>query len=100
MSGRDSRSLNMVKSCFKFDVNQNTWEPLPELNHSRETCGSFMSKEKRYICVFGGNQNSVERLHFTKPDEGWEVLNVEFPSDLDGKSGLTTLPMWFYPISI
>jgi len=89
-----------VKWCMKFDLNSNKWEPLPKLNHARESCGSFMSKEKRYICVFGGSHNSVERLHFTRPHEGWEVLDVEFPGDLDGKAGLTTLPMWHYPVQI
>jgi hypothetical protein len=56
----------MIKDCEKFDVLNNKWIPMPQMNHRRGNPGTFVSDDKRYLYAFQGFVNKIETFGGTE----------------------------------
>ena len=75
ISGVDK--LEMIKKCEKYDINNDEWLEVPELNYPRQN-SALAVHNQRYLYSFCGydgfrNVDTFERLDFLKEEEG--ILN-------------------------
>ena len=66
------------------------------MNFKRSAPGSFISKNRDYLYVFGGYNSSIERHDITAPTTAWQLLPLKLPQ-LANRSGITTIPLWKLP---
>lgn len=71
MGGKDSTTLSIIEDCLKFNVNKLKWERMPNLNFPRVEAGSFMSRDKKNMYIFGGSHDSVEWIELGNPSTSW-----------------------------
>ena len=57
--GGSVKNGKMIKNCEKFDILNQKWVEMPELNFERGNPGTFISKDRRYLYVFKGFVNSM-----------------------------------------
>ena len=90
--GGNAKSGLTLKHTEKFDVYNERWTKMPELNIERANPGTFLTKDKRYLYVFQGFQNyqahgnggprlsraldTIERLDLWNESAGWQMYDV------------------------
>lgn len=82
ISGVDQ--LQMIKKCEKYDIYNDKWIEIPELNYNRQNA-TLVVHNYKYLYVFCGydgfrNLNSFEKIDLMNEDKGWEV--IEFRNTL------------------
>jgi hypothetical protein len=79
ISGVDK--LEMIKMCEKYDIYNDKWIEIPQLNFARQNA-SLAVHNQRYLYAFSGydgfrNVDSFERLDFLNEDAG-NMINLFF----------------------
>ena len=65
---------------FKFDVKNQKWSKLKNMNFGRSGPGIFFKND--YIYVFGGfRHNNIERYNITENND-WQIINAKWPRDI------------------
>ena len=59
------------KTCFFYDLNDNTWSRSPSLQQSRWGHGLVRLGDTLYAVAGCGQQNSMEALSLTDLESGW-----------------------------
>ena len=81
-------SGSLSNKVEKYDINNNTWENMTELNESRiwPSCFGFNNK---YIFVFGGlkehskeNLIKIEKIDLSYLDNKWEKINLNYENEI------------------
>lgn len=79
ISGVDK--LEMIKSCEKYDIFNDEWIEIPEINFHRQNAALAIHNQ-RYLYAFSGydgfrNVDSFERLDFNNEEAGWELIDIK-----------------------
>lgn len=79
ISGVDK--LEMIKKCEKYDIFNDKWIEIPELNYNRQNAALAVHNQ-RYLYAFSGydgfrNVDTFEKLDFRNEDKGWELLELK-----------------------
>jgi hypothetical protein len=85
--GGNVQSHVSTKSTIRFNIVTQRWTELADLNIERANCGSFVTKNSKYVYAFGGfnfpagSQQkalaSVERLNLLKPEAQFKELDLQ-----------------------
>lgn len=64
----------MIKKCEKYDIFNDKWEEIPELNHARQNLALAVFNQRHLyaFCGYDGfkNLNVIERLDVMNEQEG------------------------------
>lgn len=91
--GGSNRQDKMVRECEKFDVFNQKWIEMPQMNMERGNPGTYISADRRYLYAFQGFKNTqmtggpmgfkqsealntIERLDLWNEHLGWEIHNL------------------------
>ena len=79
ISGVDK--LEMIKKCEKYDIFNDKWIEIPELNYNRQNAALAIHNQ-RYLYAFSGydgfrNVDTFEKLDFLNEDKGWELMELK-----------------------
>ena len=78
--GRNFQEKKMTTDFRRFDVNTLKWKVLPDMKHPRYSPGVFMSKDKKFVYVFGGQHGSIERIETQDHKFAvWQEIQLNFP---------------------
>lgn len=79
ISGVDK--LEMSKTCEKYDIFNDKWIEVPELNYNRQNAALAIHNQ-RYLYAFSGydgyrNVDTFEKLDFLNEEKGWEMIEFK-----------------------
>ena len=82
ISGVDK--LEMIKKCEKYDIFNDEWIEIPELNYNRQNAALAIHNQ-RYLYAFSGydgfrNVDTFEKLDYLNEEKGWELLELKSTS--------------------
>ncbi|MDR3549270.1 MAG: kelch repeat-containing protein [Candidatus Pacebacteria bacterium] len=69
-----------VKCCEKYNIEQDSWSALKDLNEARSELSVCVMNEFIYAIAGGprgAEKKSVERMSIFKEDDGWEMLAID-----------------------
>ncbi len=69
-----------MKCCEKYNIEQDSWSALKDLNEGRCDLSACVMNEFLYIIAggpLGAEKKSVERMSIFKEDDGWEMLAID-----------------------
>jgi hypothetical protein len=71
----------MIKKCEKYDIFNDEWIEIPEINFHRQNAALAIHNQ-RYLYAFCGydgfrNVDSFERLDFENEQAGWEIFDLK-----------------------
>ncbi len=71
----------MIKKCEKYDIFNDNWIEIPELNYARQNT-SLAVHNQRYLYCFCGydgfrNVDTFEKLDFKHEKKGWELTELK-----------------------
>ena len=78
----------LTKKVERYDINENSWENLNELNENRiwPSCFGYNNK---YIYVFGGSKNNldeedidIERINISSLENKWKKIKLNYKTDI------------------
>ena len=86
-------------SCERYDIQNDQWTMLPNLNSSREKASAcIFSGAEQFLYVFSGFDrtinkciNTVERLNLDKSGSKWEVIQIKGIQNLLKRQALSCL---------
>jgi len=79
ISGVDK--LEMIKKCEKYDIYNDKWIEIPDLNYPRQNAALAVHNQ-RYLYTFCGydgfrNVDTFERLDFLNEEAGWTIFDLK-----------------------
>lgn len=79
VSGVDK--LEMIKKCEKYDIVNDKWLPVPDLNYTRQNAALAIHNQ-RYLYAFAGydgfrNVDTFEKIDFMNEEKGWELFELK-----------------------
>ena len=60
--------------CSMFNIHDLTLHPMPNMLFKRVKPGSFVTSDQKFLYVFGGKNNTIERIEI-KEDSFWEIVS-------------------------
>jgi hypothetical protein len=87
-------SGSKIKSCEKFSIDDNKWNIIPSLNHSREKSGLCIHNDEYLYVILGYDRtinkyvSNFERLKIKDNSSIWEVINVKGSQSLLKKQAM------------
>jgi hypothetical protein len=87
-------SGSKIKSCEKFSIDDNKWNIIPSLNHSRENSGLCIHNDEYLYVILGYDRtvnkyvSNFERLKIKDNSSIWEVINVKGSQSLLKKQAM------------
>ena len=66
---------------------------MPHMNRPRRGCGNFKTYDKKWLYVFGGATDTIERLDLNDESAIWENVDFDNHNDLTYQHGIIMYPL-------